>query len=89
MLMLHHDRDFTPVRENQKTYRRLLGMMFFGALESLLHAVLQRLATQQIFKNRKNTTAKLILMPGNIDLAAETPKKRPVLLSALICDAPI
>jgi hypothetical protein len=35
-LLIHHADDFTPVRERQKTYRRLFGMIFFGGLEPLL-----------------------------------------------------
>ncbi len=44
-LMIHHGDDFTPVREYQKTYRRLFGMIYFGGSESILILYLQRFAT--------------------------------------------
>jgi|SRR5271168_746267 len=53
-----HAKNLTISAENQKTYGRLFGMIFFGGLESLLHTVLQRLATHGISKNRQNTKAK-------------------------------
>jgi hypothetical protein len=56
--IIHHGNDFTPVRQNQKTYRRLFGMIFFGGFESMLVTTWQRLATQKILKNRQNTKAK-------------------------------
>jgi hypothetical protein len=46
VFILHHGNDSTPVRENQKTYRRLFGMIFFEEFGSLLIANLQRLATR-------------------------------------------
>ncbi|HEV7925146.1 MAG TPA: hypothetical protein VGR14_07325 [Verrucomicrobiae bacterium] len=76
--IIHHGYDFTPVRENQKTYRRLFGMIFFGWLEPLLIAYLQRLIMQKTAKNRKNSKANSFLISRNIDLAAKTPQKRPV-----------
>jgi hypothetical protein len=40
-LIIHHGNDFTRVRENQKTYRRLFGMIFFGGFGSMLVAPIQ------------------------------------------------
>jgi len=56
--ILHHGDDFTPVRENQKTYRRLFGMIFFGEFRSLLIPNLQLFATLKITKNRQKSKAK-------------------------------
>jgi hypothetical protein len=41
VFIIHHGNDFTPVCENQKTYRRLFGMIFFGGFGSLLIPNLQ------------------------------------------------
>jgi hypothetical protein len=38
----------------------------------------QRLATQKIFKNRKNTKVNSIFIFQNIDFAAKTPQNGPV-----------
>jgi len=61
-LMIHHGDDFTPLPENQKTYRRLFGMIFLEGFDPVLTAVLQRLATQKIFKKRKNSKANSIFI---------------------------
>jgi hypothetical protein len=53
-------------------------MIFFGGWESMVMSALQRLATQKISKNGKNSKANSIFIFQNIDLAAKTPKKRPV-----------
>jgi len=76
--MIYHGDDFTPVRERQKTYRRLFGMIFFGGCASILVPALQWLATPKISKNRQNSKANSIFIFQNIDLAAKTPQKRPV-----------
>jgi len=52
-LFIHHGNDFTPVHKNQKTYRRLFSMIFFGGSEALLIPYLQRLAMRKISKNRQ------------------------------------
>jgi hypothetical protein len=84
VLIIHHGNDFTPVLENQKTYRRLFDTIFFGGFEPMVAAALQRLATRKILKNRQNTKANSFFVSRNIDLAAKTPQKRPVFLSVLI-----
>ena len=45
VFIIHHGDDFTPVRERQKTYRRLFGMIFFARSDAMLIPYLQRLAT--------------------------------------------
>jgi hypothetical protein len=55
--IIHHGHDFTLVPENQKTYRRLFGMIFFGGSESMVAAALQQLATRKILENRQNSKA--------------------------------
>jgi hypothetical protein len=60
--MINHGDDFTPVRENQKTYRRLFGMIFFGGAASMVVTALQWLATKKISKNRKNSKANSIFI---------------------------
>jgi hypothetical protein len=77
-LLYSHDENPTRSAKNQKTYRRLFGMIFFGGLDSLLIPCLQRLATRNFLKNRKNSKANSIFMARNIDLAAKTAQKRPV-----------
>jgi hypothetical protein len=76
--ILHHGDDFTPVRENQKTYRRLFGTIFFGGSESMVISALQWFATRKFSKNRQNSKANSIFIFRNIDLAAKRPEKRPV-----------
>jgi hypothetical protein len=73
VFIIHHRNDLTPVRENQKTYRRLFGMIFFGGCESMVVTALQWLATLKISKNGKNSKANSIFIFQNIDLAAKTP----------------
>ncbi len=73
-----HDENLTRSAENQKTYGRLFGMIFFGGSEPMLIPYLQRFATQKIFKSRQNTKAKLIFIFQNIDFSAKTPQKGPV-----------
>jgi len=58
VFLYFHNENLTKSAKNQKTYRRLFGMIFFGRSESLLWPILQRLATRKIFKNGKNTKAK-------------------------------
>jgi hypothetical protein len=58
VFIIYHGDDFTPVCENQKTYRRLFGMIFFGGFGKMLTAGWQWLATRKILKNRQNTKAK-------------------------------
>jgi hypothetical protein len=58
VFILHHGDDFTPVRERQKTYRRLFGMIFFEGSLSMVVPALQWLATLKILKNRKKWKAK-------------------------------
>jgi hypothetical protein len=53
--IIHHGDDFTLVPENQKTYRRLFGMIFFGGSDPMLASVLQQFATRKILKNRQNS----------------------------------
>jgi hypothetical protein len=55
VFITHHGDDFTPVCENQKTYRRLFGMIFFEGSESMLAAALQQFATRKILKNCENS----------------------------------
>jgi hypothetical protein len=55
---IHLGHDFTPVRENQKTYRRLFGMIYFGGSESMLVIAAQLLATQEISKRGEKRKAK-------------------------------
>jgi hypothetical protein len=78
VFIIHHGNDFTAVCENQKTYRRLFGMIFFGGFESMLIPYPQRLATQKIPKNGKKSKANSFFVARNIDLAAKTPQKRPI-----------
>jgi hypothetical protein len=84
VFIIHHGNDFTPNRKNQKTYRRLFGMIFLEGSESMVVAPLQRLATQKILKKRQKSKANSFFVSRNIDLAAKTPQKRPVFLSVLI-----
>jgi hypothetical protein len=42
-------------RKNQKTYGRLLGMIYFGVIRSMLVVAAQSLATQETPKNVENT----------------------------------
>jgi hypothetical protein len=58
VFILHHGNDSTPVRENQKTYRRLFGMIFFRGFGALLIPCLQPLATLKFSKNSKKPKAK-------------------------------
>jgi hypothetical protein len=53
-----HDENLTRSAKNQKTYRRLFGMIFFGESWPMLITYLQQLATLKILKNRQNTKAK-------------------------------
>jgi hypothetical protein len=78
VFIIHHGNDFTAVCENQKTYRRLFGMIFFEGSESMLHPCLQCLATFKISKKRQKSKANSFFVSRNIDLAAKTPQKRPV-----------
>jgi hypothetical protein len=55
--IIDHGDDFTTVPENQKTYRRLFGMIFFKGSESMVVTAPQWLAAQKISKNRQNTKA--------------------------------
>jgi hypothetical protein len=82
-----HNDNPTRSAENQKTYRRLFGMIFFGGSEWMLVATLQQLATQKISKNRKNTKANSFFISRNIDLPAKTPQKRPAFMPVLRFDA--
>jgi hypothetical protein len=50
-------------------------MIFFGGSESMLIAARQRLATQNILKNRQKSKANSFFLRRNIDLAAKTPQK--------------
>jgi hypothetical protein len=72
-LIIDHGDDFTPVRENQKTYRRLFGMIFFEGYESMVVTALQLVATQKIFKKRKNTKANSIFFCAEGRFSAKTP----------------
>jgi hypothetical protein len=83
MFIYFHNDNLTRRAENQKTYRRLFGMIFFGGSESMLNTYLQRFAMQKIFKNRKNTKTNVIFISRNIDFSAKTPQKRPVFMSVL------
>jgi hypothetical protein len=74
-LTIDHGHDFTTVLKNKKTYRRLFGMIFFEASQSMVVAALQHLATRKILKNRKNTKANSFFISRNINLAAKTPQK--------------
>jgi len=76
--MIHHRDDFTSVAKNQKTYRRLFGMIFFEGSEPMLATALQSFATQKIPKNHQNSKANSIFISRNIGLAAKTPRKKPV-----------
>jgi hypothetical protein len=58
MRLYFHDENLTRSAKNQKTYRRLFGMIFFGGFGSLLIPDLQWLATRKILKNGQNTKAK-------------------------------
>jgi len=51
----HSSRDFATEPKNQKTYGRLLGMIYFGGVGSTLVLGTQRLAKEKFPKNRKNT----------------------------------
>jgi hypothetical protein len=73
VFMIHHGIDFTPIREDQKTYRRLFGMIFFGGFFWLLVPNLQWFATLKISKNRQKSKANSIFISQNIDLPAKTP----------------
>jgi hypothetical protein len=73
VFIIHHGDDFTPVPENQKTYPRLFGMIFFGGFESMVVTARQWLATRKISKNHENSKANSIFISRNIDLAAKTP----------------
>jgi hypothetical protein len=88
-LIIDHGHEFTPVPENQKTYRRLFGMIFFRGPESMLATALQRLATQKILKNRQNSKANSFFLFQNIDLAAKRLQKWPFFLSVLIFSVPV
>jgi hypothetical protein len=58
VFIIHHADDFTAVRINQKTYRRLFGMIFFEGFGTLLIPYLQWFATLKVSKNRKKSKAK-------------------------------
>jgi hypothetical protein len=79
-----HGENLTKRVQNQKTYRRLFGMIFLGGSGSLLMTYMQWLATHKIFKNRQNSKKSVIFLLRNIDFSAKTPQKRPVFLSVLI-----
>jgi hypothetical protein len=55
--IIDHGDEFTTDRENQKTYRRLFGMIFFRGSESMVITAPQWLAAQKILRNRKNMKA--------------------------------
>ncbi|HEV7926152.1 MAG TPA: hypothetical protein VGR14_12395 [Verrucomicrobiae bacterium] len=58
VFMIHHGHDFTPIRERQKTYRRLFGMIFFGGFGLMLVAAMQWLVEAKSSKNMKKGKAK-------------------------------
>jgi len=64
--------------QKQKTYGRLLGMIFLEGHESMLDTASQWLATRKIIKNRKNTKKSVILFGAEGPFSAKTPQKRPV-----------
>ena len=53
VFIIHHGNDFTPNRKNQKTYRRLFGMIFFAGSEPMVVTPLQRLAARKNSKTVK------------------------------------
>src|ERR1700722_16552944 len=74
--MIDHGYDFTPVRRNQKTYRRLFGMIFLEGSESMVVVYLQWLATLKILKNSKNTKAKYHFYFAKHRFSCQNPLKK-------------
>jgi hypothetical protein len=75
MFFYFHNENLTISAQNRKTYGRLLGMIFSEALGSLVIIDLQWLATQKIFKKRKNTYAKChFLLRGRPFFCQNAPK---------------
>jgi hypothetical protein len=73
MFLYSHGENPTRNAKNQKTYRRLFGMIFLEGSLSMLITALQRLATWKILKNRQNSKANSFFIFRNIDLPAKTP----------------
>jgi hypothetical protein len=57
--IIHHGNDLTPVCGYQKTYRRLFGMIFFGASVGMQMTFLQRLPKGKTPKKVKKSKAKM------------------------------
>ncbi len=76
VFIIHHADDFTTVRENQKTYRRLFGMIFFGASFSMLTAIPQWLLKLKNVKKSKKSKAKMKIVWSKTCFTCQNALKR-------------
>jgi hypothetical protein len=67
-----HAGNLTRSAQNRKTYGRFLGMIFLEGHRSMVVPAWQRLATQKIFKNRKNPKTSVILFGADGHFSAKT-----------------
>jgi hypothetical protein len=72
IILYFHDENLTLSVQNRKTYRRFLGMIFFGGSGSLVITAWQRFATEKIEENRKNTKKNIILLGADPRFSAKT-----------------
>jgi hypothetical protein len=72
IILYFHDENLTISAQNRKTYRRFLGMIFLEGHKSIVITALQRLATEKISENRKNTKKNIILLGADPRFSAKT-----------------
>jgi hypothetical protein len=67
-----HIENLTIRAKKRKTYRRFLGMIFLEGHKLMVIPAWQRLATEKITKNRKNTKKNVILLGADPRFSAKT-----------------
>jgi hypothetical protein len=72
IILYSHDENLTTSAQNRKTYRRFLGMIFLEGHKLMVITAWQRLATEKIKENRKNTKKNVILLGAAPRFSAKT-----------------